>query len=398
MSCILLAGAVLPYEAADMLAASKPKLSKTRVVIRKGKRAKVTLKKKSGAKKIKWSIGNKKTASIKAKKEAVTITGKKPGKTKLTCRFRFRGKNKKLVCRVTVTPVTAGGPTTVPAVTDFSQSTAQPPAGTSTPGNSEQPGQSQKPGTTEKPDESSKPDTTDKPGESDKPVVTDKPGETEKPGTSEKPDVSENPSATQKPGESETPDESETPAGSEKPSETVTPSVSPSPTPEPAKAGVFFDNDYSDGQTGGFVGRGSASVKSVTSESIAKIPVLSVTGRTNSWNGAQINGAEQLEPGKTYIVNTAVYQNVVASTEIYLTLFCKDSAGKDCYSRVATAVAAQNVWTGVQAELAVPEGATDICLYFEEKSTNDFYIAPMQIFDKEQYSKTAMDDFENDLL
>lgn len=410
MSCILLAGAVLPYEAANMLAASKPKLSKTRVVIRKGKKAKVTLKKKSGATKIKWSIGNKKTASIKAKKATVTVTGKKAGNTKLTCRFRLRGKTKKLVCRVIVTSGTVTVPTEEPEETNPPQDSVQPPAGTGTPGSSSEPGQSQNPGNSERPYESSKPDVTNKPvgtdnpgtsdkpdgtskpDETNKPIVTDGPGETQKPGTSEKPDVSEKPQATQKPGASEAPDKSEMPAVSEKPS------VSPSPTPEPAKAGVLLDNDYSDGKTGGFVGRGSASVKPVTNESIAKIPVLSVTGRAASWNGAQLSESKQLEPGKTYMINTAVYQNAVASTEIYLTLFYKDSTGKDNYSRVATAAAAQNVWTDVQTELAVPEGATDLCLFFEEKATNDFYVAPMQILDGEQYSRTAMDNFENDLL
>ena len=62
-------------------AASGPRLSKKKVVIKEKKSAMITLKNKAGAKKIKWSITNKRVATIKAKSGSVTVKGKKAGNT-----------------------------------------------------------------------------------------------------------------------------------------------------------------------------------------------------------------------------------------------------------------------------------------------------------------------------
>lgn len=400
MSGIMLAGAVLPYDAGNTLAASKPKLSNKRVVIQKGKQANVSLKKKSGASRIKWSIGNKKTASIKAKKASVTIKGKKAGQTKLTCRFRLRGKTKKLTCKVIVKDSPKVVQTPEPTDNNGQSSTVQPPVYTNlpnNPGNSSAP--SQPPVESQKPDSSSGPDQTQNPEESGKPEISEPPVTSEKPEESKRPDESQKPDVSQSPEGSQSPEASKMPAAS--PSQapgmvpTESPSLAPSPTPEPAKEGVFFDNDYADGSTGGMKGRGAAAVKAVQDADVAAIPVLSVTGRTESWNGTEIDVSKMLKPGSIYMINTAVYQKAVASTEIYLTLSYKDNAGTVRYQRIATAAAAQSQWVGIQEEISVPDGVTELCLYFEEKSTNDFYVAPVQLFDNSKYDKTALDDFEN---
>ncbi len=86
-------------------AASGPKLSKKKVEIKKGRLTKITLKNKVGAKKIKWSISNKRVATIKKKGASVTVKGKKAGKTKLTCRFLYHGRKKTLTSKITIITV-----------------------------------------------------------------------------------------------------------------------------------------------------------------------------------------------------------------------------------------------------------------------------------------------------
>ncbi|MCH5252622.1 MAG: endo-1,4-beta-xylanase [Lachnospiraceae bacterium] len=93
-------------------AAKKLKLSAKKILVKKGKSKKITLKnaKKLKVKKVKWKIKSKKIASIKIKKgtkyalHAVRVKGKKKGKTVLTC--KVTKKNKRTVtlkCKVTVT-------------------------------------------------------------------------------------------------------------------------------------------------------------------------------------------------------------------------------------------------------------------------------------------------------
>lgn len=124
-------------------AASGPRLSKKKVVIKEKKSAMITLKNKAGAKKIKWSITNKRVATIKAKSGSVTVKGKKAGNTRLTCRFSYHGKKKTLKCNVTVKKVNRSigyGTGNVPSVQD----TQAPPA----PQQSQQP---ENPGVTQPP-------------------------------------------------------------------------------------------------------------------------------------------------------------------------------------------------------------------------------------------------------
>ena len=77
-------------------------LSSKKVTIQKGKKKKVSVKNAKG-RKIKWSIKKKSIASVKKKgKYAVTITGKKEGKTTLICKVKNGSKWKTLSCKVTV--------------------------------------------------------------------------------------------------------------------------------------------------------------------------------------------------------------------------------------------------------------------------------------------------------
>lgn len=129
-------------------AASGPKLSKKKIEIPKGKAAKLTLKNKTGAKKIKWSAANKNVIQIKGKNASVTVKGKKAGKTKVTCQFVYKGKKKKLTCAVTVKNGKAGETTKDPSLNDdakVSQTPAVPGQTAAAPGGTQNPGATEKP-------------------------------------------------------------------------------------------------------------------------------------------------------------------------------------------------------------------------------------------------------------
>jgi len=87
----------------EALAAKKMKLSSKKVTVQKGKKKKVSIKN-AKKRKIKWKIKKKTIASIKKKgKYAVWVTGKKTGKTTLTCKVKNGRKWKSFKCSVTVT-------------------------------------------------------------------------------------------------------------------------------------------------------------------------------------------------------------------------------------------------------------------------------------------------------
>lgn len=329
---VMLTVSVLPADV-DLAAAVTPKLSKKSVTVKKGKSVTVTLKKSKVAKKIKWKIANKKVATVKAKKKGkAVVRGKKAGKTKLNCQFVLRGKKKKLFCKVIVKldqnfkdPVTIADKT--PSVTVPSAAPVP-----SAPVPSSVPDQTKVPDTTNLPitdlPQASSPSATAEPTVEPTLSPTDPP-ESPSPIPTSAPTAEPPTAPTQKPSEP-TPTSTAVPttAPTQRPSEptptaTAIPTSAPTGTPVPAEQGVILDNDYSEGSTGGFAGRGDAKVQPVTDSSIASIPVLAVTGRTASWQGAQTDAAGTLEAGKSYSVSTAVYQKAADSTQLKFTLSYK---------------------------------------------------------------------------
>lgn len=124
--CAVLAGTIGTAGTERVQGAAKPKLSAKQITISKGKSKQVKLKNLGGVEKIKWSIGNKKVAKIKAKNAKVTVTGVKPGVTKLTCRITVFRKVKKLSCRVVIKVAPPKGNTVKVKKTAAPVATSQP--------------------------------------------------------------------------------------------------------------------------------------------------------------------------------------------------------------------------------------------------------------------------------
>ena len=112
-------------------AAKKPALSKTKVSVYTGKKAKVSIKKIAKKTKVTWKLGNKKVAKIvkqkKTGKPYAVIQGVKKGKTTLLARYKQGKKIRKLTCRITVLAAKKATPQKNAAVPSSTASPSQAP-------------------------------------------------------------------------------------------------------------------------------------------------------------------------------------------------------------------------------------------------------------------------------
>lgn len=132
-------------------AASKPKLSQKKLVLKVGQTK--ILKVKKSQKKVKWSSNKKKIATVNKKG---LVKAKKPGKAVITAKLG----NKKLKCKVTVK---AKSKVTSTAAKTNAPGAVNQPGTTTVPGNSSQPGTTAVPGSSDQPESSSQPRQTQQP-------------------------------------------------------------------------------------------------------------------------------------------------------------------------------------------------------------------------------------------
>lgn len=146
--------------------------------------------------------------------------------------------------------------------------------------------------------------------------------------------------------------------------------VPPKPTEpiEPDENGYFFHSTF-ENDADDWTGRGAASVKLSSG-------VLSVTGRTDSWNGTckSLNTAA-FNPGKSYAFSVKAMQDSSASEDFKLTLQCV-IGGEEKYLNVANAAGAKGEWVTLEnPSFTIPEGASGLILYVEtDGTTTDFVI------------------------
>lgn len=222
-----------------VVAAKKPKLNKTKLILKVGQKKK--LKVKNYKKKVKWSSSKKKIASVsrkglvKAKKAgAATITAK-VGQKKLRCKVRVKNANKTLVRNTPAAPNNTGSITTSVPV---SPSVSVIPKPSKAPLTSASPKASEAPGASVSPKASEIPFVSESPKASKAPLVSESPKASATPFVSALPEVSPMVSGipTSSPETSAMPLVSASPEASEAP--TVPPEVSPSVSKAPA-APVF---------------------------------------------------------------------------------------------------------------------------------------------------------------
>lgn len=262
----LFAASVLsPLQPEGAAAATKIKVSKTKVTVAGG--GQVTVKvKNTGSRKVKAKVSGKKIIAVKVMKKKIRITGKKSGKTKLILKAAHM---KKCVIRVTVRNMGQNDPTIImpmgsstpmvkvsaspvvsPAVRITLHPSATPvrspqssikpsntpvPTGTSAvPSETNEPQDSVKPGDTPVPTGTSAvPSETNEPQDSTKPIESSLPDQTTVPTMAPQPPVTSVPTTTPPPSVTTVPAETPPPNPTPQPSQTPTPTVTPEPSQTP---------------------------------------------------------------------------------------------------------------------------------------------------------------------
>ena len=321
-------------------------LSQKSVTMKVGQKKTIRIKNAKG-KRIKWSIKKKSIASYKKSgKYAVKLTAKKKGTTTLTCKVK-NGKWKSYRCKVKVkkatlvrTPVATNGvvtPTATPTVKPTATPTVKP---TATP--------------------TVKPTATP----TVKPTAT--------------PTVKPTATPTVKPTATPTVKPTATPTVTP----TATPTVTPTATPTATPAGEFVEKTYlstgfEDG-TDGFTGRGAAKVAVVSGGRSGNC--LSVTGRTSTWNGAELNVTDSIVKGATYSISVWVKQTTSSDQTIKLSANLTVS-GQDSYPAIKEETTLKSgVWTKIEGTYEVPESFSKLTFYVEGPSGNfDFLVDDLTI-------------------
>lgn len=143
--------------------------------------------------------------------------------------------------------------------------------------------------------------------------------------------------------------------------------ITPIEPVEPGENGHYFHHTFEDGSEG-WKGRGAASVKQTSG-------TLSVTGRTDSWNGASYSlDTNTFIPGNTYAFSVDAMQNELASEDFKLTLQCNLN-GEEQYLNVAEGSAKKGEWVQlVNNSFTIPKGATNLLLYVETADTTTSFV------------------------
>ena len=295
-------------------------LSKKSVTMTVGQKKTIRIKNAKG-KRIKWSIKKKSIASYKKSgKYAVKLTAKKKGTTTLTCKVK-NGKWKSYRCKVKVKKATL---VRTPVATNDVVKTTEKPSSTAVVTMPSVPTQT----------------PTDGP---------DKPQEPEK-------------TPTVKP--------------------TATPTAKPTATPTATPAGEFAEKTYlstgfEDG-TDGFTGRGAAKVAVASGGRSGNC--LSVTGRTSTWNGAELNVTDSIVKGATYSISVWVKQTTGSDQKVKLSanLTVSDQSSYPAIKDETTLKS--GVWTKIEGTYEVPESFSKLTFYVEGPSGNfDFLVDDLTI-------------------
>lgn len=303
-------------------------LSKKSVTMTVGQKKTIRIKNAKG-KRIKWSIKKKSIASYKKSgKYAVKLTAKKKGTTTLTCKVK-NGKWKSYRCKVKVKKAAL---VRTPEATNDAAKITENPSSTA--------------------------------------VVTASSVPTETPKNGQ--------DATQEPEKTPT----ATPTVKPTATPTATPTVKPTATPTATPAGEFVEKTYlstgfEDG-TDGFTGRGAAKV-AVTSGGRSG-NCLSVTGRTSTWNGAELNVTDSIVKGAEYSISVWVKQTTSSDQTIKLSANLTVS-GQDSYPAIKEETTLKSgVWTKIEGTYEVPESFSKLTFYVEGPSGNfDFLVDDLTI-------------------
>lgn len=137
------------------------------------------------------------------------------------------------------------------------------------------------------------------------------------------------------------------------------------PMYEPVAFVESYEYDFEDGEAG-LNPRGS--VQLVVTDGGYEGKALSVSARTENWNGAQLNVPAAAYAGKTVTVDCYVYHNEAAPISVYASLE-QEVGGAATYSRIGSVEGiASGEWVQLSGSLATDPATAKVVVYFESES------------------------------
>ena len=159
--------------------------------------------------------------------------------------------------------------------------------------------------------------------------------------------------------------------------------VKPTATPTATPAGEFAEKTYlstgfEDG-TDGFTGRGAAKVAVASGGRSGNC--LSVTGRTSTWNGAELNVTDSIVKGATYSISVWVKQTSGSDKTMKLSGNLAVSGQQDSYPAIKdNTTVPSGSWVELKGIYTVPASFTKLTFYVEGPSdTFDFLVDDVTI-------------------
>ncbi len=137
----------------------------------------------------------------------------------------------------------------------------------------------------------------------------------------------------------------------------------------------FFDCDF-EGDTQGWMPRGSAQIEISDKSSASGSKSLFVSGRGDNWNGAAIMlSSDTFKAGSTYSFSVKAMQESGSDAQLKLTMQYTAADG-DHYDQVALVPSKSGEWIELKNDAyTIPDNATNPVLYVESPdSLTDFYI------------------------
>lgn len=159
---------------------------------------------------------------------------------------------------------------------------------------------------------------------------------------------------------------------------TATPTVKPTATPAgDFKETTYLSTGFEDG-TSGFTGRGAAKVASVSGGRSGKC--LSVTGRSNNWNGAELDVTKSIVKGAAYTISVWVKQTTGSDQTVKLSASLTVS-GQESYPAIKDETTVKSdCWTKIEGTYKVPNSFSRLTFYVEGPSgTFDFLVDDVTI-------------------
>ncbi|AEM72886.1 endo-1,4-beta-xylanase [Caldicellulosiruptor acetigenus] len=152
-------------------------------------------------------------------------------------------------------------------------------------------------------------------------------------------------------------------------------------------SGVVKSTNFESGTTEGWQARGTGSdaqISVVSTIAHTGSKSLYVTGRVQTWQGAQIDLTSLLEKGKEYQFSVWVYQDSGSDQKLTLTMQRKNADGSTNYDTIKwQQTVSSNTWVELTGSYTVPTTATQLIFYIESpNATLSFYIDDFTAVDK----------------